>query len=542
MNWSNLSLAHKLRLPIALVGFILLALSIVQISALNTISNDSDHIENTYIPAINLTLNADRDLYQAQIAERSIALGIHTKKFIDMHSANLNQVQDRINKVRGLDIPVEIQQQADKFLAAYSAWRPKSEKLVAQTTNGQLSQSDATEMSTNALDKEFESMRDQLDALGEMIAAAAESLHADNMAVKDSSLSVILTLVVIAIGVTLFIAVVVPKLIIRPINNLTRVLESLADGRGDLTARLPTTGDDEVGRMAKSFNRFLDRMQTLVRNIQLIVEDVRASSAELKSGADESQALSKQYAESMDMVANANREMAEAIEEVARTTVEVSEEAKDSDTTAKAVANQFRSAVTDIMALAGSVNDASIVIKDLEKETVNIASVLDVIKGIAEQTNLLALNAAIEAARAGEQGRGFAVVADEVRTLAGKTQKSTGDINTMIDKLQSGVDRAVNSMKGGEEKAEGTVTSARESEEQVKQISASLIRITDRILRVASAIEEQTSVINEINGNLSNARDLSKTGQASAEKITVSVGILNKRAEDINSQISNYTF
>ncbi|MEQ3632097.1 methyl-accepting chemotaxis protein [Thalassolituus sp.] len=542
MNWSNLSLAHKLRLPIALVGFILLALSIVQISALNTISNDSDHIENTYIPAINLTLNTDRDLYQAQIAERSIALGIHTKNFIDMHSANLNQVQDRINKVRGLDIPVEIQQQADKFLAAYSAWRPKSEKLVAQTTNGQLSQSDATEMSTNALDKEFESMRDQLDALGEMIAAAAESLHADNMAVKDSSLSVILTLVVIAIGVTLFIAVVVPKLIIRPINNLTRVLESLADGRGDLTARLPTTGDDEVGRMAKSFNRFLDRMQTLVRNIQLIVEDVRASSAELKSGADESQALSKQYAESMDMVANANREMAEAIEEVARTTVEVSEEAKDSDTTAKAVANQFRSAVTDIMALAGSVNDASIVIKDLEKETVNIASVLDVIKGIAEQTNLLALNAAIEAARAGEQGRGFAVVADEVRTLAGKTQKSTGDINTMIDKLQSGVDRAVNSMKGGEEKAEGTVTSARESEEQVKQISASLIRITDRILRVASAIEEQTSVINEINGNLSNARDLSKTGQASAEKITVSVGILNKRAEDINSQISNYTF
>lgn len=542
MNWSNLSLAHKLRLPIALVGFILLALSIVQISALNTISNDSDHIENTYMPAINLTLNADRDLYQAQIAERSIALGIHTKNFIDMHSANLNQVQDRINKVRGLDIPVEIQQQADKFLAAYSAWRPKSEKLVAQTTNGQLSQSDATEMSTNALDKEFESMRDQLDALGEMIAAAAESLHADNMAVKDSSLSVILTLVVIAIGVTLFIAVVVPKLIIRPINNLTRVLESLADGRGDLTARLPTTGDDEVGRMAKSFNRFLDRMQTLVRNIQLIVEDVRASSAELKSGADESQALSKQYAESMDMVANANREMAEAIEEVARTTVEVSEEAKDSDTTAKAVANQFRSAVTDIMALAGSVNDASIVIKDLEKETVNIASVLDVIKGIAEQTNLLALNAAIEAARAGEQGRGFAVVADEVRTLAGKTQKSTGDINTMIDKLQSGVDRAVNSMKGGEEKAEGTVTSARESEEQVKQISASLIRITDRILRVASAIEEQTSVINEINGNLSNARDLSKTGQASAEKITVSVGILNKRAEDINSQISNYTF
>ena len=165
---------------------------------------------------------------------------------------------------------------------------------------------------------------------------------------------------------------------------------------------------------------------------------------------------------------------------------------------------------------------------------------MDVIKGIAEQTNLLALNAAIEAARAGEQGRGFAVVADEVRTLASKTQQSTGDINTMIENLRAGVDRAVDSMKLGQDKANRTVEYAQTSEDSIQKISSSLIGITDRIHQVASAIEEQTSVINEINSNLEGVKTLSDEGMESAKNIGESVSGLNDQVDSLRNQTSSF--
>lgn len=242
----------------------------------------------------------------------------------------------------------------------------------------------------------------------------------------------------------------------------------------------------------------------------------------------------------MDMVSTANHEMGLAIQEVSQNTQQVSEEAKNSNVLSKTVATEFRKAMNEIEGLAENVNNSGRLIEDIVEETTNIASVLDVIKGIAEQTNLLALNAAIEAARAGEQGRGFAVVADEVRTLASKTQQSTGDINTMIENLRAGVNNAVESMKEGQNKATLTVEYSQTSEESIKQISNSLTSITDRIYQVASAIEEQTSVIDEINENLTGAKGLSDSGMESAKKTGESVSRLNDLAGRLNDETSNF--
>ena len=343
--------------------------------------------------------------------------------------------------------------------------------------------------STGVLDKEFESMRDTLDALGELLGKEAKTLQENAKDIKQEVVTKSLILVAIALLITISVAIYFPRLIVGPITELTAVLNQLASGKGDLTKRMPRMGEDEIGKLAFSFNRFMSGMRTLIENIQGVAKEVHDASETLKSGAVKSESISQGYASSMELVSTANHEMGLAIQEVSKNTQQVSEEAKLSNDISIQVSSEFKKAMTEIQELAENVNNSGQVIEELVEETTNIASVLDVIKDIAEQTNLLAINAAIEAARAGEQGRGFAVVADEVRTLASKTQQSTGDINNMIENLRGGVNKAVESMKQGQEKANRTVEYAQTSENSIQQISTSLTSITDRIHQVASAIE-----------------------------------------------------
>ena len=540
MNWSDMSLALKLRVPLIVIGVLVVILSMMQLNAITQIADSSDGIEEVYIPALDKALNADRDLYQAQVAERTIAMGNINDGFLKDHHDNLNQVRDRITAITQMKVSPEIRTVAENFLRAFNAWRPKSEKLVADIQQGSLSVSDATRQSTGALADEFEAMRDILDALGEGISNAAATLHDENSATQDASIRDLIILSLINAGIIVALIIMLPPMILAPVKRVTRALDDLAKGEGDLTRRLPVLGRDEIGVMASSFNSFLEGMQSLIANIQKVANDVTSTTHDLEKGVRENSDMSSRYVSELERVAHANGEMALAIDEVSRSTTDVTDEARAADSRVKDVAAQFRTAVTDIGALARSVNDASQVIRELEAETTNIVSLLDVIKGIAEQTNLLALNAAIEAARAGEQGRGFAVVADEVRTLAGKTQQATSDINNMIEKLQSGVQRAVNSMQGGEETAGKTVTAARDSEQNISEISGALIRISDRVMQVASAIEEQTSVINGINHNLEEARRMSQTSQASTERLVSSVNSLNGTAKAMQKSVANF--
>lgn len=541
MKWSDLGLAKKLMLPIAVLGSLLAALSVIQISNLNSITAEYSHINEEYLPAVELTLNADRDLYQAQIAERSIALGLSAETYTKMHAENLDQVATRLKKISTLHVSQEAKDLAQSFLTAFNIWRPKSEKMVQQAVSGGITIGQATEMSTGSLEKEFETIRETLNVLGEKLGEEAKSLQVSAEHTKSAALRSILILVGVALLIALLVAVYFPRLITRPVNELAKVLGQMADGKGDLSKRMPDLGRDEIGLLSHNFNRFLSGMQQMIGTIQQVSVDVATTTNTLKKNAGDSQRISGEYAGSMELVATANHEMGLAIQEVSSNTQQVSEEAKAADKSAREVSAQFRQAMEEIQALANNVDNSGAVIQELVAETTNIASVLDVIKGIAEQTNLLALNAAIEAARAGEQGRGFAVVADEVRTLASKTQQSTGDINVMIEKLRSGVDRAVNSMNESQAKAVSTVEYASKSEGNIRQISVSLLSISDRILQVASAIEEQTSVINNINENLSNAKHLSDQGMQSASSIRQAVDGLNHQASSLRDEVSSFT-
>lgn len=540
MNWKDLSLDLKLRIPLAVIGVLLVVLSFMQLNTLSNVTENSHLIDGTYTPALDKVLNADRDLYQAQIAERTLALGVKSAALADSHKENLDQVYERLSAVIAMNVDEQTRVQAKAFLAAFTKWRPKSESLVRDVMSGKLSTSQAQALSMGSLDKEFEGTRDILDKVGENLSATAETLFEEGVALSSEARISLLTLTGMSVAIIIAVIILLPPLLIKPIQRTTRALQSLAQGEGDLTRRLPVESNDEIGKMARTFNQFLEGMQSLVGNVQTVADQVRSTTERLEQGAQRSQHTTSKFVAELEHVTHANREMEQAIGEVSQSSTRVAEEASNAEQHVREIADQFRSAVTDIAALASSVSESAVVIRELEQETTGIASLLDVIKGIAEQTNLLALNAAIEAARAGEQGRGFAVVADEVRSLASKTQQATEDINSMIDKLQSGVNRAVNSMQGGEETAERSVQAARSSETNIGEVSGALVRIKDQVMQVASAIEEQTSVINNINQNLTEARQMSQENENSTRQLVDSVGMLELNSADMRASVSNF--
>lgn len=290
--------------------------------------------------------------------------------------------------------------------------------------------------------------------------------------------------------------------ITRPLEAVAAALNDIAHGEGDLTQRLQVVSQDEVGLVSRAFNQFITQIQSLV-------SEVGATSAQVFAASDRLQALSGQFSQQMqghrketDMVVTAVTEMSSTAHEVASSAAN----AANSTTVAAQEAVQAHQVVDvasrSINALVGEVDQASHVIAELAQETAKIGSVVEVIRGIAEQTNLLALNAAIEAARAGEQGRGFAVVADEVRSLAGRTQQSTHQINDMLQRLQNGVKEAVAVMETSQERSQQAISETAKIASSLDSMSLSVSSINDMNMQIATAAEEQNAVSEEINRNL----------------------------------------
>ena len=292
--------------------------------------------------------------------------------------------------------------------------------------------------------------------------------------------------------------------IVGPLQRAADSMHDIASGEGDLTQRLAARGNDEVTVMAKGFNQFASRIQAMIKQVGGSTNALAEAADDLKQITESTRGGVQRQRNEIDQVATAMTEMAATVQEVARNAATAAEAARDANDEAGSGKRVVEETIRAINALAGEVQGASDVINQLAADSEAIGGVLDVIRGIAEQTNLLALNAAIEAARAGEQGRGFAVVADEVRTLAQRTQTSTQEIQGMIEKVQGGARNAVAVMESGRDKAADSVSKASEAGASLGTINYAVSAINDMNMQIASAAEEQSAVAEEINRNIVN--------------------------------------
>lgn len=325
----------------------------------------------------------------------------------------------------------------------------------------------------------------------------------------------------------------------RPILGVAAMLKNIASGEGDLTRRLEYAKQDELGELASWFNRFLDKLQPIIADVKLSVKDARSTADQSALIADQTSKGMQQQFREVDQVATAFQEMSATAQDVAHNAAQAAEAARTADQASREGLSVIGKTTSTIELLANEMNVAMQEVEGLANSSEKIGSVLEVIRSIAEQTNLLALNAAIEAARAGEAGRGFAVVADEVRNLAKRTQDSVEEIRQVIEGLQSGTKEVVSTMHSSHRQAQGSVEQVEQAVVVLRRISEAVSVITDMNMQIASAAEEQSSVAEEINRNVASIRDVTESisGQADeSAKISQSLNTLANHQQSLMDQ------
>ena len=350
-----------------------------------------------------------------------------------------------------------------------------------------------------------------LDVPEKVLIGPAQALQAQLSERNNAAALIELGLGFAAAIIGLLLVWLMARSVTRPILSVANMLEDIASGEGDLTRRLAYDKKDELGQLAGWFNRFLDKLQPIICEVKRSVQDARSTADQSAAIATQTSAGMEQQYRQVDQAATASHEMSATAQDVARSAAQAAQAARAADQATRQGLTIIDHTTTSIDRLAADMSVAMTQVQGLAANSEKIGSVLEVIRAIAEQTNLLALNAAIEAARAGEAGRGFAVVADEVRNLARRTQESVEETRLVIEQLQAGTQEVVGSMNNSHRQAQGSVEQVGHAVTALQQIGNAVTVITDMNLQIASAAEEQSAVAEEINSNVATIRDVTES-------------------------------
>ncbi|UXZ96810.1 methyl-accepting chemotaxis protein [Pseudomonas phytophila] len=540
MSLRTMNIAPRAFLGFALIGTLMLVLGVFALSQMSKIRDAGDEIAKSSVPSIQ---SLDR-LTEISIRLRvlSYRLLINREpdiqsKTIDLFAMRNKQITDAQAVYEKFITSPEEQSAYNEYVRLLGEYRQLEERIKSLSRAGKIDELG------QLLNEETLANSDQMNvALARLVEINAKELRDTNMDAAEqysSAFTLVVSLLIITTILTILFAWLLTRSITQPIASALEAAETIAEG--NLTRPIKADGTDEAGRLLAAMQKMQEKLRDTLTRISGSATQLASAAEELNAVTDESaRGLAEQNNE-IEQAATAVNQMTSAVEEVARNAVSTSEASKNATASAGDGRDLVQETVNAIERMSGDVQSTATLIGNLAEESRDIGKVLDVIRGLADQTNLLALNAAIEAARAGEAGRGFAVVADEVRALAHRTQQSTSEIERMIGSIQGGTEQAVSSMRNSTERAESTLSIAKGAGLALDTINTAVVEINERNLVIASAAEEQAQVAREVDRNLVNIRDLSAQSSDGATQTSAASSELTRLAVDLNGMVSRFS-
>jgi methyl-accepting chemotaxis protein len=538
-----MKISTKLLLSFVLCAFVTLGVGLLGIkgvvrlaNALElTFSNNLVSVSNTSA-TLNGLVAHNRGLYRLLDASKGDVTQQDRDRVRQDISNELKRSQVAYATYRATPLEDDERVAGDKLDQLWPNYVSNSERIIAMLDSGQAEQA-RTQLNTsnNELFRQArELIRVMIDSNNRQIKEG--SIAAEDL--RDSALTWMICGIVLAFIIAITIGLLITRLITRPIAQAVQSAQRIA--KGDLTHAIFTERTDEAGQLLMALSEMQGGLKSTLVEIANAADQLASAAEELSAVTDEStRGLTRQNDE-IQQAATAVNQMTTAVDEVASNAVSTSQASHQATTEAEEGRQQVEQAVSGMESMVVEINDSTQSVADLANQVREIGKVIDVIRSIADQTNLLALNAAIEAARAGEQGRGFAVVADEVRALAHRTQTSTVDIEKMIGDVQVGADDAVAAMNKSLSWANDTQVLAQNAGQALQRITASVTKINERNLVIASASEEQAQVAREVDRNLLNIQDLSTQTAAGAHQTNASSQDLSRLATSFNVLVSKF--
>ncbi|WP_411269425.1 methyl-accepting chemotaxis protein [Pseudomonas guariconensis] len=545
MRWSismqlrNLKIGLRAACMFVLLGVLVLVMGLVSLYETRQMDRATDEIRVTWMPAV-ISLG---DVSSALGRARALTLRSALEEQPSARKATLEKITEINQTLQGNLDDYERTIIADDDRALFNTFLQMSERyhgLQKSIRDAVAAEQldEARRLINGPLAEYADSMMKALAALIEYNAKGAEQASQRSSAVFEEAFSLIIVALVMILIALIAIATLLTRSIVLPLADAVAVAERVATG--DLTQDIQVFGRDEPALLLRALSRMQQSLRDTLRKIAASSDQLASASEELHTVTeDTSRGLHQQSAE-IDQAATAVNQMTAAVEEVANNAVSTADASKGADQTTREGRDQVNQALASIQYLVSDVTDTSGEIEQLASNANEISRVLDVIGAIAGQTNLLALNAAIEAARAGEAGRGFAVVADEVRALAHRTQQSTAEIEQMISGIQSGTERAVSAMHTSQDRANGTLEVAQSAGQALEVIAEAITSINQRNLVIASASEQQAQVAREVDRNLVNIRDLAMQTSAGANQTSAAAQDLSRLAVDLNAMVAQF--